>query len=393
MAKQKIRTFRGNIDYSLLIVTLVLVAYGLIMIFSASYYMAQSQAMYQYDGLALFKKQLVGAAIGLGGMIFFMLFDYKKLIKLKYILLLVSLVLLILVFIPGAGVVEMNGSARWLRFFPGMPSLQPAEIAKFSLVIFTAATIYVNRNRMDTFRYGVMPNLLVLCVMCLLLFLQPNFSSVILLCLLVFVMIFVGGAKWWHLAALGGAGGIAGIALMLVESYRVTRVTTFLDPFSDISGDGWQIVQSLYGIGAGGVFGQGLGNGKQKFLWLPFGESDFIFSITTEELGLIGAAVLILLFVFLVYRGIKIAKAAPDMFGMLLATGIITLIGVQVIINIGVVTASIPATGVPLPFISYGNWSLMIFMSMIGILLNISRQSRQEAAKATMAAETEVQSL
>lgn len=390
MAKQRIRTFKGNIDYSLLIVTLVLVAFGLIMIFSASYYKAQSSELYDFDGLALFKKQLVGAAIGLGGLIFFMLFDYKKLIKIKYVLLILAFVMLALVFIPGLGV-DMNGSSRWLRLFPGMPSIQPAEIAKFSLVIFTAATIYVNRNRMDSFRYGVLPNLLVLCLMCVLLFLQPNFSSIILLCVLVFVMIFVGGAKWWHLAALGGAGGLAGIALMIAEPYRVTRITTFLDPFLDTSGDGWQIVQSLYGIGSGGILGQGLGNGKQKYLWLPFGESDFIFSITTEELGLIGAAVLIILFIILVYRGIKIAKGAPDIFGMLLATGITTLIGVQVIINIGVVTASIPATGVPLPFISYGNWALMVFMCMIGIMLNISRQSRQEAAKATDIAETEAQ--
>ncbi len=391
MAKQKVRTFKGNIDYSLLIVTLVLVAFGLIMIFSASYYKAQSSVLYDYDGLAMFKKQLAGAAIGLGGMIFFMLFDYKKLIKIKYILLAVGIIMLIMVFIPGMGV-DMNGSSRWLRLVPGLPSIQPVEIAKFSFVVFIAATIYVNRNRMDNFRYAILPNLLVLGLMAVLLFFQPNFSSIILLSVLVFVMIFVGGAKWWHMAVLGGAGGLAGVALMVVESYRVTRINTFLDPFSDMSGDGWQIVQSLYGIGSGGIFGQGLGNGKQKYLWLPFGESDFIFSITAEELGLIGVVVLMLLFIFLIYRGIKIAKGAPDMFGMLLATGITTLIGIQVIINIAVVTASIPATGVPLPFISAGNWALMVFMCMIGVMLNISRQSRQTDSVADIA-EAEAQSL
>ncbi len=380
---------KGVIDYSLLIVTLLLVVFGLLMIFSSSYYMAQSSKTYEYDGLALFKKQLLGAAIGLVGMVFFAFFDYKRLIKMKYFFLLFAIIMLVLVFIPGLGV-NMNGSSRWIRF-PGMPSIQPAEIAKFSMIIFTAATIYVNRNRMDTFRYGIMPNLVVLLVICGLLFLQPNYSAIILMCVLVFVMIFVGGAKWWHLAVLGGAGGLVGFVLMMTESYRVARLNTFADPFANPTGDGWQIIQSLYGIGAGGVFGQGLGNGRQKYLWLPYGESDFIFSITTEELGFIGAVVLILLFAFLVYRGIKIAATAPDLFGTMLATGITTMIGVQVILNIGVVTASIPATGVPLPFISYGNWSLMIFMCMIGILLNISKQARRISVNTAKTVEEEAQ--
>ncbi len=366
---------KGSIDYSLLIVTLILIAYGLLMVFSASYYMAQSSKLYDYDGLALFKKQLVGAALGLVCMIFLMFFDYKKLIKLKYVLLIAAGVCLIAVFIPGVGI-NVNGSSRWIQLGP-LPQLQPAEVAKVALIVFVASAIYVNRNRMNTFRYGVVPALLALIPICILLWQQPNFSAIIVLCALTFIMIFVGGAKAWHLAAIGGVGVAGGFALMMMKDYRVDRITTFLDPWQNASDGGYQVVQSLYGIGSGGLFGQGIGNGTQKLSWLPYGESDFIFAIIAEELGLIGAIVLLALFIFLVYRGIKIAAQAPDLFGTMLATGVTTVIALQVIINVGVVTASLPPTGVSLPFISYGSSSLVIFMSMIGIMLNISKQSRR----------------
>ncbi|MEG2360329.1 MAG: putative lipid II flippase FtsW [Christensenella sp.] len=365
---------KGSIDYSLLIVTLILIAYGLIMVFSASYYMAQSSAAYNYDGLALFKKQLFGAAIGLAAMIFFMLFDYKKLFKFRYVFLAIAGIFLVAVLIPSIGV-NLNGSSRWIRIL-GI-SIQPAEIAKFALIIFIAASVYINRNRMDTFRFGIAPTLIMLLPICLLLYFQPNYSAIIVLCALAFIMVFVGGVKGWHLAAVGGVGAIGVIVMMLREPYRVARITSFFDPWQNPTGDGYQVIQSLLGIGSGGLFGQGIGNGTQKLSWLPYGESDFIFSIITEELGLIGAIVLLALFVWLIYRGVKVAATAPDLFGTMLATGIITLIGLQVIVNVGVVTASLPPTGVSLPFISYGSSSLVIFMSMIGILLNISRQGRR----------------
>lgn len=371
---------KGNIDYILLIATIILIAYGLLMVFSSSYYMAQSSADYDYDGLSLFKKQLMGAAVGAGGLVFFTLFDYKKLIRLKYVILGIALVLLVLVFVPGIGV-TINGASRWIRLVGPLPNIQPLEIAKLALIIFTASTIYVNRNRMNTFRYGIVPSFFVLAIFCLLLYLQPNFSGIILLCGTVFLMVLMGGAKGWHMAALGGGVGAAGIGVMLSANYRVARVSSFMDPFADMSGDGYQVAQSLFGIGAGGLFGSGLGNGRQKFLWLPYGESDFIFSIICEELGLVGAAALIILFVILIYRGIKIAANAPDFFATMLATGIVIMIALQVILNIAVATASLPATGVSLPFVSYGSTSLVIYMCMIGILLNISRQSRSAAAK------------
>ncbi|MEA5002965.1 MAG: putative lipid II flippase FtsW [Christensenella sp.] len=369
---------KGSIDYSLLIVTLILIAYGLLMVFSASYYMAQSSKLYDYDGLALFKKQLVGAAIGLVFMIFFMFFDYKKLIKLKYVLLVLAGICLVAVFIPEIGV-NVNGSSRWIQLGP-LPQLQPAEIAKVALIVFIASVIYVNRNRMNTFRYGVIPSLLALIPVCILLYFQPNFSAIIVLCALTFIMIFVGGAKAWHLLALGGAGVVGGFVLMTTgerAGYRVDRLLSFTEPWQNASGGGYQVLQSLYGIGSGGLFGQGIGNGTQKLSWLPYGESDFIFAIIGEELGLIGAIVLLALFIFLIYRGIKTAAQSPDLFGTMLATGVTTVIALQVIINVGVVTASLPPTGVSLPFISYGSSSLVIFMSMIGIMLNISKQSRR----------------
>lgn len=368
-------TSRARFDYVLMIVTLVIVVYGLIMVFSASYYKAQASALYDYDGFYLFKRQAAGAVIGSAAMILLMFIDYQHLMRLKYVILFVSMGLLLIVFIPGVGI-NLNGSSRWIKLGP-LPAFQPAEIAKLAVVIFTAATIYVNRLRMDRFRYGIIPNLFVLLLMCVLLFFQPNYSSVILLCLLVFIMMYVGGAKGTQLALLAGVGGLAGFAMLMVEDYRVARVTTFADPWQYAQDGGYQVIQSLYGIGAGGLTGRGLGNSRQKYLWLPYGESDFIFSITAEEVGLIGSVVLIGLFVLLIYRGVRIAAAAPDMFGTLLATGISSLIGIQAIMNIAVATASMPVTGVPMPFFSYGSSSLVIFMAMIGILLNISRQGRR----------------
>lgn len=364
-----------HFDYVLMIVTLVIVVFGLIMVFSASYYKAQASSLYEYDGFYLFKRQAAGAVIGTLAMIAMMFFDYRRLIRLKYIILGISIVFLLIVFIPGVGV-NLNGSSRWIKL-GHLPAFQPAEVAKLAMVIFTAATIYVNRNRMDRFRYGIIPNLLVLLIMCVLLFLQPNYSSVILLCLLVFIMMYVGGAKRSQLGMLAGFGGVAGFALLMVENYRARRVMSFSDPWENAQGDGYQVIQSLYGIGAGGLSGRGLGNSRQKYLWLPYGESDFIFSIMAEELGLVGSIVLIVLFVLLIYRGVRIAASAPDLFGTVLAAGISALIGIQAIMNIAVATASMPVTGVPMPFFSYGSSSLVIFMAMIGILLNISRQAQR----------------
>ncbi len=374
----KKKTVGGGVDVYIVIAVLALVSVGLLMVLTSSYYMAQSSKEYAYDGLGLFKKQLVGVVVGLVIMLVVSRFDYRKLIKMRYGLLLFALIMLALVFTPFG--VEMNGATRWVRI-AGSPSIQPSEIAKVCLIIFTAATIYVNRNRMDKFRYGIMASCVALVPICLMLYFQPNFSSIILMCLIVFIMMYVGGAKGWQLAALGGGGVLAGYGMMMLESYREGRINNFLDPWQNATGGGYQIIQSLYGIGSGGILGRGLGNGRQKYLWLPYGESDYIFAILAEELGLVGAICVIAIFVFLIYRGVRVAMSAPDLFGTMLVTGIIALIGIQMILNIGVATATIPATGVPLPFVSYGNWSLMINLAMMGVVLNVSRQSKRAEAK------------
>jgi cell division protein FtsW len=364
---------KRSMDYSILITTLILVAYGVIMVFSASYYLAESSSMYNNDGLFFFKKQIIGAVIGIIGMIGFSFFNYKYLAKLKYPLMIVALVLLAVVLIPGVGR-DVNGSSRWLVI--AGQNLQPSEVTKFALIVFVSATISVNKDRMNTFRFGMLPSLFVTGIVCILIYLQPNFSAIVCIFLTVLIMLFVGGVKGWHMGVLLGTGLAGGLGVMQLSDYRVDRVVSFLDPWKYADSKGYQVIQSLYAIGAGGFFGRGLGNARQKLLYLPYGQSDFIFSIIVEELGFLGAIVLIGLFAFLIYRGVKVATRAPDLFGSSLATGIIAIIAIQVCVNIAVVTSSIPPTGVSLPFISYGSSSLVIFMCMIGILLNISKQSK-----------------
>lgn len=364
---------KRSVDYFLLIITLIIVAYGLIMVFSASYY---TGGVREGDVLFYFKRQLIGAIAGIICMIFLANFDYHKFEKAKYVLLIIAIAMLAAVFIPGLSKGEVNGSSRWLYIRGIGLTIQPSEVAKAALIIFIASVISRNQKYIGTFRYGILPVLIVTGVVCGFLILQPNFSAVVCICIMAFIMMIVGGAKWRHLGALIGIGGGAGFAMMISQSYRLKRVETLADPWKDPTGDGYQIIQSLYGIGGGGFFGRGLGNSRQKLLFLPYSESDFIFSIIVEELGFLGAFALIALFVLLAYRGIKTAIKAPDMFGTMIATGIVSIISIQVLINIGVATSTFPATGVSLPFVSYGSSSLLVFLAMMGILLNISRQSK-----------------
>lgn len=372
-AKPAVRA--GRMDHSLLIAAAILVAFGVTMVLSSSYYLAESLAMYENDGLFFFKKQLAGALIGLGGMIGFSYFNYRLLYKFRFVLLGLAIALLAVVLIPGVGQ-DINGSSRWINV-AGM-SVQPSEIAKFALIVFVASVISRNRERMKRFTYGILPALGITGLLCILIYQQPNFSAIVCIFITVMIMLFAGGAKGWHLGAIVAGGFAGGMGIMLTQDYRVDRVVSFLDPWQYADSKGYQVIQSLYAIGAGGLFGRGLGNSQQKLMYLPYGQSDFIFAIIVEELGYLGAMALIGLFAFLIYRGIKIAARAPDLFGASLACGIISIIAVQVCVNIAVVTSSIPPTGVSLPFVSYGSSSLVIFMCMIGILLNISRQSRAQ---------------
>ncbi len=361
-----------GVDFSIFILTLILVCFGLIMLYSASYYYGQQMFG---DGQYFFNKQIFGAIIGLGSMAFFTFFDYRRLKKLYVVGVVIAIILLALVLLDGIGETK-NSSTRWLSV-AGI-SVQPSEIAKFAVILFVATFVSNNPKRMGSFFKGILPVLAVVGFICALILAQPNFSIVLTIAGLTFVLLIAGGMRLRHGAFLGATGIAGGLALTLLEPYRMQRFMVFLDPWADPSDTGYQLIQSLYAIAAGGLFGNGLGLSRQKYLFLPYMESDFIFAVIVEELGLIlGATLVVGLFALLVYRGFRVALTCPDLFGSMLAVGITSLIAIQVIINIAVVTGSIPPTGLSLPFFSHGSSSLVIFMTSIGVLLNISKSCRR----------------
>jgi cell division protein FtsW len=364
---------RRSFDYTLLVLTIVLVLFGIVMVFSASFYAAENNASTNHDGYYYFWKQVSGAAIGLVAMIAAMFFDYNKFLKLRFIIMGVALLLMILVFVPGVGI-SVNGSRRWVNLY--FLDLQSVEVLKFAIIVFMAAGISINQEKMHQFKYGMLPYLILLMIAAVLLYFQPNFSAVVTLALMMFVMMLVGGANLLHFGIMGVLGISGGAAAMIASGYRMNRILAYTDPWTYQSDLSYQLIQSLYSIGSGGLFGLGLGNSRQKFLYLPYSESDCIFAIIVEELGYIGGLLVLVVFGLLIWRGVRIALRAPNTFGMMLATGITALIAIQVFINIGVVTGLVPPTGVVLPFISAGRTSLIMFMGSIGVLLSISRQTR-----------------
>ena len=363
-----VRPVDGKADYVFLAIVVLLIAYGIIMLFSASN--AKAYSTYG-DALYFVKRQAVGILIGVVGMVFCAKFDYHRYGgKIAGILYAGTAVLLVLV-IAGLGS-TVNGATRWLFGF------QPSEIAKIAIIILFAYNLsrQSGQNDIKNFKKGFLPYMLLLLVYVVLLALEPHFSCIILIFATALILIFAAGAPIKHFIYLAIPAIPAIIVLIIKEPYRLQRVISFGDPFKDMKGSGWQIAQSLYAIGSGGIFGVGLGQSRQKFQALPEPQTDFIFSVLGEELGLVGAIILMVLFVLLLIRGIKIAANAPDMFGTLLVVGIVGIVVLQAIINIAVVTATIPVTGMPLPFFSYGNTALSITMAEMGIVLNVSKQSR-----------------
>lgn len=352
----------------LLVCVALLVVIGFIFVYSASMYSAE---LNYGDKFYFLKKQIIGALVGTVALILMANIDYNILSKYKIPIMIISLVLLALVFIPGLGVANY-GARRWIRM-PGF-TIQPSEIAKFGFVIFSASYLAKNKDIVGTFK-GILPVLIAGGTTCALIILEPNMSITICVGLVMFLMLFVGGAKIKHFLVLAVPVIAAGVLLVVIEPYRMERLMAFINPWANPQGEGYQLIQSLYSLSAGGLFGVGIFNSRQKYLFLPFSESDFIFSIIGEELGFAGCMLIMLIFAFLIYLGIKIAMQAPNRFGSYLATGIVSVIGAQVLINIAVVSGSIPPTGVPLPFISAGSTALVVFMASIGILLNIDRQS------------------
>lgn len=362
MAKSKVKnkkfsSFLENpIDYTLLMTILLLLALGLIMVLSASSPTSLSESGNSYK---YFIKQMIFAVLGLVCMYMISKIDYRfyrKFYKIAYIL---SLVLFILVLVIGK---KINGARRWI-YLTDTLSFQPSELVKFLMIIFFAAVLTKNRKELGKFIKGWGKHLAFLIPIIGLLLLQPHFSASIVIIGICVVMMIIAGCKPLQIILPGvGVGVPAIIALIIFEPYRLSRVTTFLNPWSDELGEGWQVIQSLYAIGSGGIFGVGLGQSKQKYLYLPEPQNDFIFSVLAEELGFVGCVFVIILFAILIWRGILIAMKAPDMFGSLVAVGITSLIGIQVMINIAVVTSSMPATGMPLPFFSYGGTALFILL-------------------------------
>lgn len=364
---------RGNKvlpDFCLLICMILLVCIGCVFVYSASSYSAELS----YGNSAFFlRKQIVGAIIGLIACLFMYFFSYEKLKKLKYVSVVVSAVLLLLVFLPVIGV-ESYGARRWINL--GVTTLQPSEIAKISFIVFSASVLSERTTKVKNFK-GILPVLFVGCLFCVLIIMEPNMSITMCMGILMISMLFIGGASFKHFLWLMIPALLLVPVLIIMEPYRLRRLVAFLNPWASAQGEGFQLVQSLYSIGLGGWFGVGVFNSRQKYLFLPFAESDFIFSIIAEETGLVGCIFVCLLFLILIIRILSIAKRAKDRFGAYLCTGVACLIAIQVILNIAVVTGSIPPTGLPLPFISAGSTSLLVFMSAVGVVLNVDRQSRK----------------
>ena len=353
----------------LIVAVSLLVIIGCVFVYSASSYSASLNYGNKYYFLT---KQIIGVVLGFIMMFFASKIDYSIYNKYKVVILIVSIVLLALVFIPGLGV-SNYGAKRWIKM-PGF-TIQPSEIAKFGFITFCAGYLANNRDIVKSFR-GILPILLIGGVICLLIMLEPNMSITICVGLTMFLMLFIGGAQIKHFLILAVPVIALAVVLVIIEPYRMERLVAFINPWKNPQGEGYQLIQSLYSLSSGGLFGVGIFNSRQKYLFLPFSESDFIFSIIGEETGFFGCLVLILIFSVVVFQGSKIAKNAKDRFGCYLASGITFIISTQVLINIAVVTGSIPPTGVPLPFISTGSTSLVVFMSAIGVLLNIDKQSR-----------------
>lgn len=349
---------------------LILVIFGCIMVYSASFYSAE----YHYGNKYFFLiKQIMGVGMGICAMVFFALFDYHLLKKYKWWIYGITMVLLALVFIPGIGV-ESYGAKRWISIL-GF-SIQPSEIAKFALVIFAASYLSENHEKVKTLK-GLLPVLLVAGSLCVMIILEPSMSVTMCVAFVTLFMLIIGGMSKKHtlMFSVPAAGFVP--LLIFLEPYRLKRLMAFLDPWASPQGEGFQLIQSLYSLGSGGWFGVGLFNSRQKYLFLPFAESDFILSIIGEEVGYIGSILLMAVFFALVYLLIKVALNAKDRFGAMLASGVAFIIGVQTLLNIAVVTGSIPPTGLPLPFISSGGTSVMVFMAGIGICLNILKQSHE----------------
>ena len=380
--ENRFKLFRTTgFDMPFFILLILVLAVGLVCLFSASF--AYSYYRNGGDSYYYIKRQLIFAVIGLGAMFAVSFVDYHFLKRFAFAALFVSWGLLVLVLL----LPRIQNVHRWIRV-AGI-QFQPSEIAKFSIILLFSYLIAEHQNSMKRFKKGFLPLIGILGITCGLVFVEPHLSGTILLLAIGLVMMFIGGTRLLHLGGTIGLGCVAALVLVLVMGYEQDRIQVWLDPLGVYTSDmvfasgqsgrdaAWQTVQSLYAIGSGGLMGEGLGNSRQKHSFLPEPQNDFIFSIVCEELGFIGALLIIVLFALLVWRGFYIGMRAPDKFGSLLAIGLTAQVGIQVVFNLAVVTNTFPNTGISLPFFSYGGTSLVMLLMQMGVVLSVSRQTKQ----------------
>ena len=369
--KWHIFSLANGFDMPFLIILLLILVVGLICQYSASY----PYAYYWNDGDSYFyiRKQVMFALLGVAAMLIISTVDYHILHYFAIPAMVISWVLLVIVLFSGSDV------RRWIRL-PGI-QFQPSEIAKFALILLFAHLISLNHKKMKTFTRGYLPFILILGITCGLVVIEPHLSGTMLLLAIGLIMMYVGGTRLVYLLGTMGLGIGAAVYMVVFRGYEQDRINVWLHPFEAYAAnrdEAWQTIQSLYAIGSGGLMGQGLGNSRQKHMFLPEPHNDFIFAVVCEEMGFIGAVLVILLFARLGWRGITIGMKSPDKFGSLLAIGLTAQVGVQVILNIAVVSNTIPNTGISLPFFSYGGTSLVMLLAQMGVVLAISRHSRAE---------------
>ena len=360
---------RSSVDPVLLGAVLALVALGLVMVYSAS---AVTAAEKLGNGLYFLERQLIAAGVGLVAMAAAVRLGYRKLARLAFPMLLGSIVLLVLVLIPGVGA-TVGGAKRWLRL-PGI-SVQPAEIAKFTWVVYLAYSLAKKREKVATFSVGFLPHLLLAGLLVGLCMGEPDFGSSVELLVLLFILLFAAGTKLSYLVGSVLLALPMAWAAVAHSPYRWARIRAFLDPWAHRHDIGYQVAQSLISVGSGGLFGVGLGESKQKLFFLPEAHTDFIVSIIGEELGLLGALLTIALYAVVVWRGTRAALRASETFGTYLGLGLTALLGVQAAVNMSVAMGMLPTKGLTLPFVSYGGCSLVVSMAAAGVLLSLSAAS------------------
>ncbi len=359
-------------DWWLLIAVLLLLAIGIIMVFSSSQYFAQYEPY--NDTYYFLKLQLLNAAVGAAAMVIAYRVNYRAYNRFSYLAFVLLLVLLLFM-VVSTQIATVGGAQRWLTVM-GF-TFQPSELAKIIMPMALARWATVNQSRMADFKNGFLPAMGIIALVSGLIFLERDLSSAVVVAVTGVIIIFCAGARLSHFLVVGAAGVAAVAAAIILEPYRMDRIRAWLNPWAFAQDEGWQTVQSMMAIGSGGLTGVGLGSGGSKWFYLPERHTDFIFSVLCEELGFIGGVIVILIIAFIVWRGVTVAIKAPTTYTTLLSIGLIGSLGVQSIVNLGVCTGLLPVTGVTLPFMSYGGTSLVVSMAMIGILLNISRQSNR----------------